>query len=121
MDTLTQQRIRNRLIEYFDWAASFEDIAEMGAFETINSWEDWADCDSSFFVEPVFSLSEQKEIRDFYTAWNAASDGTPKDIFDAKTLSDMECWREFRTAAEVALHVFQQRGKFSEDEKEVFE
>jgi hypothetical protein len=115
---LVQQRVRNRISEYFDLASSLEDIARFGAFEVINMWEDWvADPKSDFFAEPVFSQLEQAAIRRFHAVWDHCADQTSEDIFDAQTLRELECWRGFRDAASSALKLFEHRGRFSEDEE----
>ncbi|MEM9234368.1 MAG: hypothetical protein AAGA69_09055 [Pseudomonadota bacterium] len=114
-NTLLQQRIRNRLIEYFD--TSFEEIASWGAFEIINMWEDiipngW---DETFFVEPVFSPEEQGHIKRFISTWDLTADATPDDIFDIVELERSPQWRTFLSEAKSALDCFMKRGKFTED------
>ena len=117
-NTLLRQRVRNRLIEYFEWAASLETIAGFGAFETINAWEDWvASPDLSWFQEPVFSRQEKDAIATFYSVWDAAAEATEEDIFDAAKLSQQEAWIRFQQEAAGALKTFLERGRFSEEEE----
>ncbi len=117
--TLLQQRIRNRLIEYFEWASSFETIASFGAFETINSWEDWVhSSELSFFHEPVFSPDEHDAITAFYKIWDAAAEATKEDVFDQAELRWRDPWVLFVETAAAALETFLQRGRFSEEEEE---
>tara|TARA_R110002051_G_scaffold207936_1_gene273782 strand:- start:814 stop:1185 length:372 start_codon:yes stop_codon:yes gene_type:complete len=112
---LLQQRIRNRIIEYFD--TSFEEIAKWGAFETINMWEDvvphgW---DKDFFSEPVFSKEEQAHIKQFCSTLERTAEATPIDIFDVNTLLKSRDWSNFIHGARSAFEHFSERGKFSED------
>ena len=114
-DTLLRQRIRNRLIEYFD--TSFEEIASLGAFEVINMWEDivpngW---DEAFFMEPVFSPEEQEHIKRFCSTWGVTADATLDDIFCIAELEQALEWRTFLGKAKSALDCFMKRGKFAED------
>jgi len=113
---LLQHRIRNRLIEYFD--LSSEEIAQWGACEIVNQWQDivphgW---DPGFFDQPVFSAAEQSHIQNFCVIWNAAADATPDDdIFSVAVLNTSPQWRKFLHDARAAFECFSKRGKFSEE------
>lgn len=114
-NTLLQQRIRNRLIEYFD--TSLEEIASWGAFEVINQWEDivpngW---ETAFFTEPVFSPEEQVRIRKFCSTWSLTADATSDNIFSIAELNSSPEWQAFLREAKSALGCFVKRGKFDED------
>ncbi len=116
---LLQQRVRNRIADVLDQASSFEGIARFGAFEVINRWEDWVSKPKEdFFAEPVFSELEQAAIRRFHAIWDKCAEQTNEDTFDAHALSELEQWRAFRMAAESTLKLFEQRGRFSEDEEQ---
>jgi len=119
-ETLIRQRVRNRLIEYFDFASSFENIARFGVFEFINRWNDWVDDDpnSPFFAEPVFSELEQAAIRRFHAIWDHCAEQQEEELFDAQALSELEHWCAFRLAAKSTLKLFEQRGRFPEDEEQ---
>lgn len=119
--TLLQQRVRNRLIDVLEVAASFEDIAKFGAFEVINWWEDWyRPDDPAFYGEPVFTPDEQGQIARFSKVWNETADVKESNIFDADKLKALPHWSRFREAAESALQVFMQRGRLSEEVEEGF-
>ena len=113
--TLLQQRIRNRLIEFFD--TSFEDIAARGAFEVINIWEDFVPngWDGAFFIEPVFSPEEQRCIKSFCSTWEITADATRNDIFSVSELERTPQWNKFLNDASSAFDCFMKRGKLSED------
>ena len=113
--TLLQQRIRNRLIEYFD--TSFEEIATWGTHEVINQWEDivpngW---EPAFFMEPIFSSEEQARIKEFCSTWDIAAEATPDNLFSVAELNSLPEWQAFLREAKSALDCFMKRGKFDED------
>lgn len=112
---LLQQRIRNRIIEYFD--LSYEEIAKFGAFEIINMWQDFVPegWDENFFKEPVFSKKEQAHIKQFCEIWGRTAEATPADIFDKETLQNSIDWSTFVSEAKKAHKLFEERGKFSEE------
>ena len=114
---LFQQRIRNGIIEYFDGAASFEEIAKFGAFEWINMWEDIVPepFDVDFYSEPVFSRHELAAIEIFRSIWSDTSDATPEDVFAAHKLSQSRHWKKFVGTAKSNFDLFMQRGKFSNE------
>jgi len=112
---LFQQRIRNRIIEYFD--VSFEEITKWGTDEIINMWEDivpngW---DEGFFCEPVFSQKEQTHIKRFCLIWERAAEATSENIFNINTLKGSLDWSEFVHEAQTALKLFEERGKLPEE------
>ncbi|MEP6343152.1 MAG: hypothetical protein ABJ275_07535 [Maricaulaceae bacterium] len=112
---LLKQRIRNRLIEYFD--VSFDEIARWGTFEIINMWEDivangW---DENFFNAPVFSKPEVECIQKFCVTWVKTADSTKVDLFDASKLRTTRHWVDFVEESRKAFSLFSERGKFSED------
>lgn len=117
--TLIQQRVRNRIVEYFEIASSFQEIGNFGAFEVIEMWEDWVNpADLTFLAEPVFSLPEQDTIRQFCVIWEVCASETEENIFDTDSLSKIDSWQIFRNAAASALNVFFIRGKFSENSED---
>lgn len=115
---LLQQRTRNGIIEYFDGASSFEEIAEFGEFEWINMWEDMVPepFDVDFYTEPVFSRHEREAIEKFRSIWSDTSDATSEDVFSAHKLSQSKHWKKFVGTAESNFDLFMQRGRFSNEE-----
>ena len=84
--TLLRQRIRNRLFEVMRAAATFEGVASVGAFETINGWDDFSQPER-FYQPPVFSPDECLAIEAFGRALDHASDATETDVCSAAALS----------------------------------
>jgi hypothetical protein len=86
---VVDQRIRNRLIEYFELAASYDEqlAYEKAApivnvpYEVINQWEDWVrePTHTSVNDPSVFSLSELQAIEEFRPVWEAAADAIGDD------------------------------------------
>ena len=113
--TLLQQRLRNRLIDYFD--TSFEEIAQWGTDEYINMWEDimtdgW---DEEFFSKPVFSHAEQMRLKRFCLIWDLTAKSTKQVIFKVKELQSHPEWIKFIYEANSAFDNFNERGMFSND------
>ena len=122
--TVIAQRIRNRIIEYLEMASSYEEqreyernvpIAHVPS-EIICQWEDWVRGGRlDWFREPVFSAAEQTAIREFHLIWRSVADDTPKMLPPLSDLIGTEPWERLRGGAELALKVFQPRGKFDEE------
>lgn len=115
---IVKQRVRNRMIEYFETASSFVHTAKFGAFETINQWEDYLDkrgsLEGGFFQPPVLDNLELEAMKKFHHVWNRTADATHIDIFDSELLSGSADWKAFKDAASTCLQIFMIRGKFSE-------
>lgn len=75
-ELLLQQRVRNRIIEHFDGATSFEGVAKIGAFEEIEMLIDWVQppLDAEFFSGPVFSQPEITATKGFCSIVDVACD-----------------------------------------------
>lgn len=115
---LLQQRIRNRLIDYFEIASSLDLIASFGAFEIINMWDDLV-VDPEFSDEPVFSPFERKAIQVIGEILSRCAAETEQDVFCASTLAKSQSWQQLRDAATAALSEFQKRGRFPNDTVEI--
>ena len=114
---LLYQRLRNRVIELFETNSSFEDIAEAGAFETINSVFDWLPIDYGE-APNVFSEHEKEVIAQFIRLVGAASDATDEDTCDVAWFESSSEWARLSVFARTALPVFLKRGRFSEKEED---
>jgi hypothetical protein len=83
---LLLQRIRNRIIEYLELAASADEqrdyerrvpIAHVPN-EMINQWEDWVNGDDlDRYGPPVFSEDERRALRSFNSVLLAVADERP--------------------------------------------
>jgi hypothetical protein len=122
--TVIAQRVRNRVIEYLGTASSYEEQREYERnapishvpSEMINQWEDHVNGKTlSWFTEPVFSLAEQAAIKEFHSIWNRVADELPKMLPPLSKLIATQPWERLRQGAELALKVFEARGKFDED------
>ena len=125
---VVEQRIRNRVIEYLELAASFEHqleyqervpIARVPS-EVINQWEDWAGEDPlegrDRHSVSAYSPDELAAMRAFHAVWDRAADALQYerswDVAFAQTLPE---WDDMRRAAAAALEVFAVRGRMPED------
>lgn len=127
---LLQQRIRNRIIDYLELAASADEqrdyerrvpIAQVPN-EMINQWEDWVDGDDlDWYGPPVFSEDERQAVRSFQSVWLAVADDTPNPMpHSIDLLLGTPVWARLMAGAQAALAVFERRGRFDEDVEQRF-
>ncbi|WP_146132753.1 hypothetical protein [Hasllibacter halocynthiae] len=116
---LLYQRLRNRVIELLDLYSSLDDIATLGAFETIDMVDDWLPLDYAA-APKVFSEKERVVIAKFLMLSNAAADATDEDTWKVDWFRDSEEWVNVSRFSEQALAVFCERGRFSEESEEDF-
>jgi hypothetical protein len=122
---LVLQRVRNRVIEYLEFASSFEAQREYQAVapvhvphEVINQWQDWVQPGwEATFTEPVFSQPERDALVAFSQAWAQVVSTTPNPLTDLESLSQTPEWESLRSAAADALAVFAVRGTLSEQQE----
>ena len=122
---VADQRVRNRIIEYFELAASYDaqlayeknvPIAHV-PYEVINQWEDWAPAGPMKVVNDpgVFSAVELQEMKDFQLVWESTAAAVPDDYPSLSEVQASPSWDHLRQQAKRALRVFEIRGKLPED------
>jgi hypothetical protein len=125
---VVEQRVRNRIIECLDLAASYEEQAEYEAtappfvnapYEVINQWGDWVPTDPRTDAKhlSVFSAEEVRAMREFQGVFDGVVKALPND---SPTISDVQAlpaWNHLRIAASKASEVFAVRGKMPEDDE----
>lgn len=111
------QRVRNRLIKVLEFAAALEAQRQYSASEAVFSWwEDWfypEDIDT--YAPPLYTPNERQALIDFHKVWERACEQTPARLPAIEQVQGWPVWQELRVAAEAALAVFEERGKFSEE------
>jgi len=122
---IVSQRIRNRIIEYFDLVASYEAqvVYEKRVpfvnvpYEVINQWEDWVPPPPRTPVDDlsVFSPGELREIDLFRPVWDAAADAIGKDFPTVAFVQSLPEWDRLRERAMSAALVFRERGVLPEE------
>ena len=120
---LVAQRIRNRVIEYLELAASMQAQREYQRsapsvcvpHEVINQWQDWVPQDPRT-ARPlaVYDQREVRALRQVQAAWEAAADALPEHptLDDAQHLTQ---WAHLAVVAGEALAVFAVRGRLPEE------
>jgi hypothetical protein len=122
---VVEQRVRNRIIEYLELAASFEDqlqyqrnvpVAYVPS-EVIEQWADWVHTDPrSVDQHPdVYSADEIAEMRRFHAVWDVTADAIPKSRPPIEEVQALSEWSNLRRAAAQAHSVFLRRGKLPDD------
>ena len=122
---LVEQRVRNRMIEYWEWvSATDRQQAYQNAVpyvsvpdEAINQWEDWQDFPSpvGHYLPPVFTPEEARMIDKYHQAWDEVADATPQFMPSLIELRDNDHWHRLMAAAQEAFELFMRRGKFDEN------
>lgn len=123
-ERVVDQRIRNRIIEYLELVASFDDqlayerkapIAHV-PYELINQWEDWLPrAFEAGRLPSVFAVAELHELREFQVVWELATSAIPDNYPDLRGVQVLPEWEQLRLQAARALGVFGVRGELSED------
>lgn len=119
--------MRNRIIEYFELAGSYESqlayerdvpIAHV-TYEVINQWEDCVPPAPGKPVDDlrVFSADELQAIQDFQPTWEATAAAVPDGYPPLSIVQALPAWDELRQQALKALAVFQRRGRLPDDEE----
>lgn len=118
--------MRNRLIEYFEMASSYDEQAEYDEaapeyvnvpYEIIEQFDDW-----SLHLSMVpgssrtFSDDELVALRDYRAVWEAAAEAIGNDYPSLDTVQGLEAWREMTSVARFSHQVFSRRGRLPEDE-----
>ncbi len=122
-----EQRVRNRIIEYLELAASFDEqqsyernvpIAHV-PYEVMNQWEDNfpRGLERDLPRMDVFSPDEIAALREVEPTWLAASRALPDDYPTLAAVQALPAWAALRNAASSALAVFERRGRLSEEEE----
>lgn len=115
-DQLLAQRLRNRIMEVLSIYCCDEDWAYLGPDEVINQWEDFVDHHRfPLFVEPVFTEEEQTQLKAFHAIWEQYCDSTPNSMPPFEAIRTTSEWQELKRRTAELLHLFEQRGRLSED------
>lgn len=113
------QRVRNRIMEYFELVADPNCLAMLSAASVINMWEDWRSEPVSplTYPDPVFNVHERDVMIGFDHAWELAADSTPDPMPEVHALRSLPAWQQLIDSAKAALSVFEVRGRLSEEEE----
>ncbi|MEZ5372414.1 MAG: hypothetical protein R2704_06690 [Microthrixaceae bacterium] len=122
---IVSQRIRNRIIEYFDFVSSYEAQVDYEKrvpfvnvpYEVIDLWEDSVPPPPRAPVDDlsVFSPAELREINLFQPVWDAAADAIGQDFPTVAFVQSLPEWHRLRERAISAALVFRERGMLPED------
>lgn len=122
---LVEQRIRNRMIEYWEWISTtegqhaYQDAVPYVSVpnEVINQWEDWQVFPSpeGHYLPPVYTPEEATLIDKYHQVWTEVADSTPQLMPSLIELRDNEHWLRLMAAAQEAFGVFMRRGKLDEE------
>jgi hypothetical protein len=123
---VVEQRVRNRIIEYLELAASYERQTAYQAaapvhvpYQVINWWEDWVPVDPRTDPTPlgVLSADERAALCTFQAVWEIAANALPNGYPALSIVQQLPEWDRLRGEASRALDVFALRGKMPEDDE----
>lgn len=124
-DRIVEQRVRNRLIEYFELASSYIAQAEYAAaappyvhvpYEVIEQWEDWVPhLDLVLTDSQVYTSEEKEALSRFQSMWETTADAITDDYPSLDAVQATPEWEAMRREAESALAVLAKRGRLPED------
>ncbi len=124
-----EQRVRNRIIEYFKLASSEENllqyqnnvpIAQVPS-ELIEEWSTYFDIEmynAGGYLSPTYNDEELQAILAFESMHNYACENMPDLTYDINEVFKMTWWPKFKEQAKKTLVIFMKRGKLSEDVEE---
>lgn len=125
---IVDQRTRNRIIEYFEVAASYDEQATYEVevpianvpYEVINQRKDWVPTDPRASVRnlELYTSDEVDSLRQYQAVWERVADPIPDDYPSLNRVQAMPEWALLREAAESSLRVFARRGNLSEDRED---
>jgi hypothetical protein len=119
------QRVRNRLIDYLEVAASFDEHRRYQATaptlhvpdEVVHQWQDWISEEwPTQLVEPVFSAEERSAIAQFDALWKDVTARLPQPLPGIDALCAQPEWQQLQQGAATLLQIFYRRGKLSEEQ-----
>lgn len=124
-DQIVQQRIRNRIMEYLEIAASFSEqrryadlVPQVNVpYEVINQWQDWVpsgtfEGDAS---SGAFSDDEIAALVTYGEVWHETADSIPDDYPSIELVQSLVPWQRLRSQAKETLRVLEIRGHFQEE------
>jgi hypothetical protein len=125
---LVEQRIRNRVIEYFELVGRSQSQRDYEAsapafvnvpYEIINQWEDWVPEDPRRpeVLSAVYSPDEVQVLGHYHGVWEIAADAVPDDYPSLAAVQALPQWEHLTEAAASAGNVFARRGKLPEDQQ----
>jgi hypothetical protein len=128
-EIVVSQRIRNRIMEYFELASSKEGLLEYQdkiksvniLSELANQWEDWFSIEGfkkSQYVEPIYTKEECNALLLYHETWNKVFDEIPTEIETIEQFVNSSWWSIVQGKAKSGLAVFMKRGYFNEEEPE---
>lgn len=106
MDAETQRNWRQTVARNLPSIADGSWVKTHGAFEVINSWEDWTDSGCDWMTAPVFSDREHDAVVELTSAIDALCDVLNTDSFDPLELRKLPEYLAVELAASMAAAAF---------------
>jgi len=110
-DRVIEQRVRNRLIEYFELASSFAAQQEYERdapiahvpYEVIEQRADWLPHLDLYLADSgAYTAAEVEAIRQFQVVWEATTNAISDDYPTLAQVQALPAWEELRQEAESA-------------------
>jgi hypothetical protein len=114
---LVLQRIRNRIMDWFEWAVGFESNSGGWSLNNlINEWEmDVSEpFNPNYYTFPVFVPEEVEAMASVHQSWLAFTAAATPSILNEQQVFTLSEWKSLVTTCSKAISVFQIRGRLSE-------
>ena len=124
-ERLVEQRVRNRIIEYLELAASFEEQREYERnvpiahvpCEVIHQWGDqvWIGPRQNPYNLDVYDRAEVEALARYQAVLETVTAAVPDNYPELSDVQAMPEWERLRVSAEETLGILMRRGKSPED------
>lgn len=112
---ITEQRVRNRLIEWLEMLVAYEtDPPPFDLNEVLSQWEDWNSPPPSY-PAPTYTEGEAEKLSLVADAWEGFCSATPKTISNEREALGTSEWPILVLACRAALSVLHRRGRLPEE------
>jgi hypothetical protein len=124
--TVVDQRVRNRIIEYFELVSDKNKLLEYQnnvdfvnvLSELVNQWEDWFSIDgykNGWYDIPIYTKEERKALLSYHCLWSTVVHEMPNNIQTINHFLCSDWWLKIQKKAKSCLIIFMDRGFLDED------
>lgn len=127
---IVEQRVRNRIMEYWEWVSDTEQALEYHynvwprgisvCTEVFERFADWVETDEDIsrekYPHPIYTLQEREALQSYLQVWRQSLKTLPGDV-EMPELIHWPEWTDMNQAAAEALGVFMKRGKLPEEKR----
>ena len=116
-DQIIAQRVRNRIIEWLEWACDFESSPSPGIVALVNFGFDFLQDDfkPADYLPPTYTEEETQILSKVHQALCWFCEATPANLDDHTPFQELPAWQLLLLFTREALAIFNKRGRLPED------